>query len=217
MAGDQERRAFIVANTRLVRPPLVPEIVLHLAEESLAIWQKTEEELGRLNVPPPFWAFAWAGGQALARYVLAHPGTVAQQRVLDLASGAGLVAIAALKAGARSALAADIDLFAAAAATLNAAANGFTLAVTAVDLLDRPPVACEVLLVGDLFYERTLAERALTYARAARAAGATVLVGDPGRSYFPRDAFVELAEYSVPVTRELEDSEIKRTAVWQLP
>jgi predicted nicotinamide N-methyase len=211
-----DRKAFIRANTRLLAPPLVPEIVLHLAEESLAIWQQTEDEIGAMGLPPPFWAFAWAGGQALARHILDNPDLVAGRRVLDLASGSGLDAIAAMRAGATSALAADIDAFASAAAEINAAANNVTIAVTDIDLLDAPPERFEVLLVGDLFYERPLAERALTFIRAARASGAEVLVGDPGRTYFPKHVFTEIAQYRVAVTRELEDSEVKLTRVWRL-
>ena len=169
--------------------PLVPEIRLHIAEESVPIWQKTEEELGAMNIPPPYWAFAWAGGQALARYLLDNPALVAGRRVLDLGSGSGLVAIAAAKAGAARVLAADIDALALAAIGLNAAANAVTLETTADDLLAAPPGAFDVVLIGDLFYERPLAERVLAFAEAARAGGALVLAGDPRRSYFPPDRF----------------------------
>src|SRR5262245_11744000 len=143
---------FIRANTRLLPVPLVPEIKLHLAEESLPIWQKTEEELGAMNVPPPYWAFAWAGGQALARYALDNPGLIAGRRVLDLGSGSGLTAIAAARAGATHVLAADIDAFALAAIDLNANANDVVVEATKEDLLARSPDAWEVMLVGDLFY-----------------------------------------------------------------
>jgi predicted nicotinamide N-methyase len=207
---------FILANTKLLPVPLVPEIRLHIAEESLPIWQRTEEELGAMNIPPPYWAFAWAGGQALARYLLDNPALVAGRRVLDLGSGSGLVAIAAVKAGAGGVLAADIDTLALAAIRLNAAANAVTLDTTADDALAAPPGPFDLVLIGDLFYERPLAERVLAFADAALAGGAVVLAGDPRRSYFPPDRFRQLAEYSVPVTRELEDAEIKRTAVWRL-
>jgi predicted nicotinamide N-methyase len=206
--------AFIRANTKLLVPPLVPEIRLHLAEESLAIWQKTEDELGELNVPPPYWAFAWAGGQALARYLLDNAQLVGGKRVVDLGSGSGLTALAACKAGAGSVLAADIDHLAMAALALNAVANGVALEMTTDDLLDVPPQA-DVLLVGDLFYERELADRVLACVAKATARGGHVLVGDPQRNYFPKDRFEPLAEYRVPVTRDLEDAEIKRTAVWR--
>jgi predicted nicotinamide N-methyase len=207
---------FIKANTRLLPVPLVPEIHLHLAEESLAIWHRTEEELGRMNVPPPWWAFAWAGGQALARYVLDNPDLAAGRSVLDLGAGSGLTGIAALKAGAARVLAADTDPFALAAIALNAAANGVALEATGEDLLAAPPAWFDLVLVGDLFYERVLAERVLAFVEAARTLGAAVLVGDPRRSYFPKEHFAQVVEYSVPVTRDLEDMEIKRTAVWRL-
>lgn len=205
---------FIRANTRLLAPPLVPEIRLHLAEESVPIWQKTEEELGEMNVPPPFWAFAWAGGQALARYLLDHPHMCRGRSVLDLGAGSGLTGIAAAQTGAAHVLAADIDALALCATEINAGENGVSLAVTAEDLLAKPPARFDVVLVGDLFYERTLAERVVAFIEAAKVAGASVLIGDPQRGYFPRGRFAVLAEYTVPVTRELEDSEIKRTAVW---
>jgi predicted nicotinamide N-methyase len=208
---------FIEDNTRLLPVPLVPEIRLHLAEESLAIWRQTEEELGRMNVPPPWWAFAWAGGQALARYILDNPQTAAGRSVLDLGAGSGLTGIAAMQAGAARVLAADTDPFAQAAIGLNAAVNGVAIEATDQDLLlaaETPRF--DLILVGDLFYERPLAERVLTFLEAARGAGAAVVVGDPRRSYFPKDRFVQVAEYSVPVTRDLEDIEIKHTSVWRL-
>ncbi len=208
--------AFIAENTRRLRPPLVPELELHLAEESLPIWSRTEEELGEINVPPPFWAFAWAGGQALARYVLDNPETVRGRTVVDLGSGSGIAAIAAMRAGAGSALAADIDAFSLAACRMNAALNGVAVAVTHADLLDAPPPPTDVVFIADVFYEKALADRVMAFARGAQASGAIVLVGDPRRSCFPRDFFEMLAEYNVPVTRELEDSEIKRAAVWTL-
>ncbi len=208
--------SFIRANTRLLTPPLVPEIKLHLAEESLPIWRKTEEELGEMNVPPPYWAFAWAGGQALARYLLDHPEITRGAQVLDLGTGSGLTAIAAMKAGATSVLAADIDAVALAATQLNAAVNQTTVATTADDLLagtSSPDFG--VILVGDLFYERTLADRVLAFIDQAAMQGASIFIGDPQRSYFPRGRFARVADYRVPVTRELEDAEIKQTAVWR--
>ena len=207
---------FILANTRLLAVPLVPEIRLHLAEESLPIWQKTEEELDAMNLPPPYWAFAWAGGQALARYLIDNPALVAGRRVLDLGSGSGLAAVAAAKAGAAHVLAADIDALAVAAIKLNASANIVELEATSKDMLDAPPDGFDVLLIGDLFYERQLAGRVLAFADTAADRGALVLAGDPRRNYFPQNRFRQLALYPVPVTRELEDAEIKRSAVWRL-
>ncbi|MDO9384724.1 MAG: methyltransferase [Hyphomicrobiaceae bacterium] len=207
---------FIRANTKLMAPPLVPEIKLHLAEESLPIWHKTEEELGEINVPPPFWAFAWAGGQALARYLLDNAELMRGKTVLDLGSGSGLTAIAAMQAGALSALASDIDTLSLAAIDLNASANGVAVATSSEDQLKGPPRDADVILIGDLFYERALAEAVSAYIEAAAKGGALVLIGDPQRSYFPKGRFKQAAEYRVPVTRELEDAEIKQTAVWRL-
>lgn len=211
-----DRASFIRTNTKLLTPPLVPEVTLHLAEESLPIWQKTEEQLGEEGLPPPFWAFAWAGGQALARFVLDHPELVKGKRVIDLAAGSGLVAIAAMKAGAASVLAAEIDAFAVEAIRINAAENAVVVEAAERDLLAEGVPAADIILVGDLFYERPLAERALAWLRRCRDAGLDVLIGDPGRSYLPREALTEIGAYQVPVTRELEDAEIKRTAVWRL-
>ena len=155
----QQRVDFILANTAILPVPLVPEIKLHLAHEAVPLWQKTEEELGEIGLPPPFWAFAWAGGQALARYVLDNPAVVNEKSVVDLASGSGLVAIAAMKAGAASVLAADIDEFATASMELNAIVNSVVLKTTSSDLLQSPPPVAHTILVGDLFYEKSLAEK----------------------------------------------------------
>jgi predicted nicotinamide N-methyase len=212
----QQRAAFIRANTTVLPVPLVPEISLHLAHEAVPLWQKTEEELGEMGLPPPFWAFAWAGGQALARYVLDHPDIVRAKTVVDLASGSGLVAIAAIKAGAKHVLAADIDAFSVAAISINAELNETIVEATVDDLLDAAPPCVDVILIGDLFYEKHLAARVFDWLTEARRAGAAVFIGDPGRSYLPKDKLVKLSEYNVPVTRDLEDAEIKRTAVWTL-
>lgn len=210
------RRAFILANTRLQAPPHTPELRLHLADEITPIWKMTEEALAEIGLPPPFWAFAWAGGQALARYILDNPDVVAGKRVIDFASGSGIVAIAALKAGAAQVLAADIDGYCAEAIGLNTQANGVACAFTDIDLLDAPAPDAEVILAGDICYEKPLAARVMAWLGAARGGGATVLIGDPGRSYFPREGLVKLAEYQVQTTRELEDQEVKKTAVWTL-
>ncbi len=216
MKDDDARKAFIRANTKLLSPPLVPEIRLHLAEESLPIWQKTEEELGEINVPPPYWAFAWAGGQALARYLLDNPELVSGRTVLDLGAGSGLQAIAAAQAGAKDILAADIDALALAACLLNFEVNGVVAKTTADDMLAAPLLRdFDVVLLGDLFYERQLSERVLALIESAVARNSVVLIGDPQRNYFPKGRFEAVARYEVPVTRELEDAEIKRTAVWR--
>lgn len=218
MIPEADRRQFILDNTRPQQPPHTPELSLRLADEVTPLWRMTEEALAGIGLPPPFWAFAWAGGQALGRYVLDHPELVAGRRVVDFASGSGIVGIAAAKAGAARVLATDIDPFCGAALALNAEANGVSIEFTDRDLLDEaPPAWAEVILAGDICYEKPLADRVMAWLAAGRAAGATVLIGDPGRSYFPREGLVKLAEYQVPTTRELEDMEVKKTAVWTLP
>ncbi|HTC84136.1 MAG TPA: methyltransferase [Rhizomicrobium sp.] len=203
---------FIKANATLMAPPLVPEINLHLASEVVPLWRATEEELARIGLPPPYWAFAWAGGQALARYVLDHPEIVRGKRVLDIGAGSGLVGLAALKSGAAEVLAADIDAFACAAIRLNATANDCILTVTQDDLIGEPG-AWDVILVGDLFYERPLAERLLAWLEPL---GTPAMLGDPGRNYFPKSSVEKLASYSVQTTRDLEDREIRETGVYRL-
>ena len=206
---------FIRANTRLLAVPHAPEIMLHLADEATSLWQKTEDELGQIGLPPPFWAFAWAGGQALARYLMDNPEIVRGKTVLDVATGSGLVAIAAAKAGARSVAAVDIDAFAEVAVGLNALANG-----VAIRAETRDPAGSDdgwdVILAGDICYQRDMTEAMMVWLGPLAVAGRTVLIGDPGRTYLPRERLSKLAEYEVPVTRALEDLEIKRTCVWRL-
>jgi predicted nicotinamide N-methyase len=209
-----DREAFIRAQTRLLPVPHAPEISLYLADEATELWQKTEEELGEIGLPPPFWAFAWAGGQALARYLLDHPETVAGKRVLDFASGSGLVAIAAVRAGATLAEGCDIDKFARAAMSLNAQANGVALTARIENLIGRDE-GWDVVLAGDVSYERDMAQSVTDWLEALRTRGAAVLIGDPGRAYLARDRLEAIAEYRVPVTRALEDCEIKRAQVWR--
>jgi predicted nicotinamide N-methyase len=204
--------SFIIANAALIAPPLVPEIRLYLATEVVPLWRATEEELEKMGVPPPYWAFAWAGGQALARYILDHPEQIMGKHVLDIGSGSGMVAIAAAKAGAASVLAADIDAFSIAAIRLNALANGVTVAVTQDDLIGAES-DWDMVLVGDLFYERPLAERLLAWLKTL---GCPALLGDPGRSYFPKDQVEPLAVYNVQTSRDLEDREIRETGVYRL-
>jgi predicted nicotinamide N-methyase len=214
-----ERVAFVRAQTVLRPVALVPEVVLHVADEVVPLWRMTEEELGSIGLPPPFWAFAWAGGQALARYVLDHRDLVAGRRVLDLAAGSGLVAIAAALAGAAPVIAVDIDAFAESAIGLNTEANGTYAEVLLRDMLDQPPPPAaryHVILVGDLFYEQGTANRALKFLDRHAGMGTKVLIGDPGRAYLPKDRLVMQQEYWVAATRELEDLDIKHTAVWSL-
>jgi predicted nicotinamide N-methyase len=210
-----DRQAFILAETALMSVPHVPEIRLHLAHEAIALWQRTEEELAEMGLPPPFWAFAWAGGQALARYVLDHPETVAGRRVLDFASGSGLVGLAAAKAGAASVLCADLDEFALEAIAINAEANGVSVTVTGENQLGEAGER-DVILAGDICYEQALAARVIDWLAAEQSRGVTVLIGDPGRAYLPKDRLVSLATYEVQTVGALEDNEIKRTSVWRL-
>ena len=211
------RCAFILENTRIQPPPHTPELNRHLAAEVTPIWRLTEEALAEIGLPPPFWAFAWAGGQALARYVLDHPDEVAGKRVLDFASGSGIVGIAAMRAGAGHVLATDIDPFCGAALTVNAELNGVKIDFTDQNLLDLPPPDVDAILAGDICYEKPLADQVMNWLAAAHVRGTRVLIGDPGRSYFPRVGLEKLAEYEVQTTRELEDREVKKTAVWTLP
>jgi predicted nicotinamide N-methyase len=211
--ADQDKARFIRANTRLLAVPHAPEIRLYLADEATALWEKTEEELGEMGLPPPFWAFAWAGGQALARYILDHPEIARGKHVLDFASGSGLVAIAAALAGAAPAEASEIDEFALAAIELNAEANGVAVRPRAADIVGQDD-GWDLVLAGDVSYERDMAERVTGWLAMLAGRGARVLIGDPGRTYLARERLEAIAEYCIPVTRALEDMEIKRTQVW---
>jgi len=209
-----EPERFISDNTTAMAPPHVPEIRLHLADEAHDLWLKTEEELEEIGLPPPFWAFAWAGGQGLARHVLDHPEIVRGKRVLDFASGSGLVAIAAMKAGAASVLAADIDPWTRTAVKLNSRLNDVELAFAADNVVGSA-IDAEVLLAGDVFYDKSFADTLIPWFTTLVASGRTVIVGDPGRAYCPRQIMEPLATYEVPVTRALEDAEVKKTTVWR--
>lgn len=214
-ALPSKAHSFILENTKLGFPPLLPEVRLYLADESLPIWKKMEDHLGALNVPPPFWAFAWPGGQALARYILDRPEEIIGRRVIDIGAGSGLTAIAAARAGADAVLAVDIDLFALEAIALNAEANKVSLQTSESDLLSAEFNAVDVILVGDLFYERPLAEKVMASLRKAGQNKIKILIGDPERTYFPKNEFCCITQYDVPVSLDLEDSLLKRTTVWQ--
>ena len=207
---------FIRRNTAIAAPPLTPEIRLHLATEITPIWQASEDSLARGAVPPPFWAFAWAGGQALARYLLDQPQVVAGRFVLDFASGSGLVAIAAAMAGASPVLAAEIDHFAAAAIAANAALNDVAVQVTTADLIGVADRRWQIVTAGDVCYEQEMADRTISWLRNLAGGGCPVLLGDPGRAYLPADALRELARYTVPTSRELEDRDTRDGVVWQV-
>jgi predicted nicotinamide N-methyase len=208
--------AFIRRNTAIGAPPLVPEIRLHLAGDVTPIWQATEQSLARDGVPPPFWAFAWAGGQALARYLLDRPAEIAGRSVLDFGAGSGLVAIAAALAGARPVLAADIDPFAVAAIALNAALNNVEIGIAMVDPIGVAQPGWEIVTAGDVCYERAMAARAVAWLRRLAKSGALVLVGDPGRAYLPKRGLIERARYRVPTSRAIEDRDTLEAGVWQV-
>jgi predicted nicotinamide N-methyase len=217
MVQDGSSRRLIAAGTRLMPVPLVPEIRLHQAGDPISLWQRTEEDSGRAGLDPPFWAFAWAAGQALARYLLDHADIVRNRDVIDIASGSGLVAIAAAMAGAAAVTAYDIDPLATAAIEVNAAANAVTVRTVCADVLDDlPPAGTGLVLVADAFYQRDLATRVMRLARRARARGATVLAADFGRAYLPRDRLTPLAAYDVPGQRVTEDTDTKHTTIWTL-
>jgi predicted nicotinamide N-methyase len=207
---------FIRRNTAITAPPLVPEIRLHLATEITPIWQATEETLARSALPPPFWAFAWTGGQALARYLLDHPEQVAGRFLLDFGAGSGLVAIAAAKAGAAFVLAAEIDHFAAAAIAANSALNKAAVTITTADLIDAVDPHWGIITAGDVCYEQPMAGRVTAWLRALARSGSLVLLGDPGRAYLPAEGLRERARYLVPTSRELEDRETRDGVVWEV-
>ena len=207
--------AFILAQTVIAAPPLVPEIKLYLATEITPIWEATEATLTQMNLPPPYWAFAWAGGQALTRFLIDHPDWVKGKRVLDFAAGSGLSAIGAAKAGAALTQAAEIDDFAIAAIALNARVNNVAIDLVREDLVGVEP-RWDVVLAGDVCYERPMAERVITWFRALAGRGVAILMGDPGRAYLPQSGLLELARYQVPTSLELEDRTRRETIVWRL-
>ena len=207
--------AFILAQTAIAAPPLTPEIKLHLATEITPIWEATEASLTQMNLPPPYWAFAWAGGQALTRFLIDHPDWVKGKRVLDFAAGSGLSAIGAAKAGAALVQAAEIDDYAIAAIALNARINDVAIELLREDLVGVEP-RWDVVLAGDVCYERPMAERVIAWFRALAGRGVAILMGDPGRAYLPQSGLVELARYQVPTSLELEDRIVRETIVWRL-
>jgi predicted nicotinamide N-methyase len=209
-------RAFVLRHTRLGAVPGLEEVRLHLADEVLPLWHAVQIETGDPDAALPYWAFAWAGGLAIGRYLREHPEAAAGRRVFDLASGSGLCAIAALHAGAVGATGADIDPLAAAAIELNARANGRRMTVVRRDVLDEEPPDVDLVLAGDCWYDARLAVRVLPWLRRAEARGIEVLTGDPGRRYLPVDEFVELACYDVRTTTELEDLERRQGRVYAL-
>lgn len=218
MQDEPARQAFIAAHTALCAPPLVPEFRLYLATEVTPLWQATEDTLGKIGLPPPYWAFPWVGGQAVARHILGAPALVRGKRVLDFAAGCGLIALAAARAGADSVLAVDIDSFALSAIRLNAAVNEVSQRIEVSDdnVVGQPLPDVDVVLAGDVCYERPMAEAVIAWLRALAAAGKTVIIGDPGRSYLPRTGLTALARYVVPTISDVEDTDSKATIVWRV-
>ena len=214
IAPKKAYKDFVRDHTAIESPPLLPELRLHLASEVVPLWQATESELEKMGLPPPYWAFAWAGGQALTRYLLDNPASVRGKRVLDFASGSGVSAIAAAKCGAAEVTASEIDPYALAAIGLNAALNGCALSVTADDQVGRDG-GWDVVLAGDVCYEKPMAEAAFAWLSGLARRGALVLLGDPGRSYLPKSGLEKLAGYTVQTTRELEDSDLRNAIVWR--
>jgi predicted nicotinamide N-methyase len=211
---------FVRAHTRAGRPPVVPEIALRVADDVVALWEALEEEHTGPGSEPPFWAAAWPGGQALARYVLDHPEVVAGRTVLDLGAGSGLVSVAAAMAGAARVIASEVDPYGRAATVVNAQDNGVGPFEVAGDLLDEAPdPAVDVVLAGDVCYDRVMTERVLPYLGQAWLGGAAVFLGDPGRPYLPREGLVAVADYDVPDTESspTHATQVRRTTVWRLP
>ncbi len=206
--------SFILANTTVTALPVAPSIRLHLADDAHELWGKTEDELEQIGLPPPFWAFAWAGGLGLVQFLFENPHLVAGKSVVDFAAGSGLVAIAALKCGARSVLAADIDPWARTAAAMNARLNLVSLDFSQEDLIGTFPDA-DILLAGDVFYDKDFADRLNPWFCDLGASGMTVYAGDPGRKYCPTSGATAIAAYNIPVSRALEDSDIKTTTIWR--
>jgi predicted nicotinamide N-methyase len=211
---NDDPAAFIAANTEIQSTQLLPEIRLHLASENMAIWQMNDEERSAAGVPLPYWAFAWAGGQALARYLLDHPETVAGRKLLDVGAGSGLEAIAGAMAGA-TVIAADTDPFAVAATEMNAKLNNVSVHATPDDPVGQSG-DWDLVMVGDLFFEQPLAKQMEAWLRGLLAAGVEVLIGDPKRTYLPREGLEKITTYAVPTTSALEDSDLRNASVWRM-
>lgn len=216
MNDDFSRQSFIAAHTAVCSPPLIPEFGLHLATEVTPLWQATEDSLGRIGLPPPYWAFAWVGGQAVARHILDHPELARGRVVLDFAAGCGLIALAAAWAGAARVVAVDIDSFALSAIRLNAALNGVAVEVSDENVVGQPLPEVDLVLAGDVCYERPMAEAVIAWLRALAGAGKTVIIGDPGRSYLPRAGLTALGRHLIPTISDVEDADSKATTVWRV-
>jgi predicted nicotinamide N-methyase len=207
---------FILTQTLLTAPAFIPEIRLHLATEVTPLWQATEDTLREINIQPPYWAFAWPGGQALARYLLDQPSVVQGRRVLDFAAGSGLVGIAAHIAGAAAVWANDIDPFCLEALALNAAANNAPLTILGQDLIGQPLPPIDLLIAGDIFYDRRMTDHIFPWLQTIAGQGVEVLLADPGRAYLPKTGLTPLARFTVPTSLDLEDRAERETVVYRL-
>jgi len=211
-----DKQAFIRTQTKIARPSLVPELKLHLATEISPIWRATQTELDNYGIPPPYWAFCWPGGQALTRFLIDQPHWVKGKRVLDFAAGSGISGIAAAKMKAAHVTIAEIDEVAVAAIALNAKLNKVAVDIVTEDLVGRGDLGFDIVLAGDVCYERPMAERVFAWFAELADAGVVVLMGDPGRAYLPRKGLVEMARYQVPTSTELEDKDMRLTLVWRI-
>ncbi|MFN7135589.1 MAG: class I SAM-dependent methyltransferase, partial [Myxococcales bacterium] len=213
--SPEQMRALIEAHTEIARPPLCPELRLHLVTERCALWRAGEDELAALGLPPPYWAFCWAGGQALARYLLDHPDAVHGRNVLDFGAGGGVEALAAARAGASAVLASDIDPFAVQALEMNAALNDVRLTATSRDLLGLDE-GWDVVLAGDVCYDRALAGQVQAWLERLAARGADVLVGDPRRGYLDESRLSRIAELDAPSDVDVEGRYLRRTGIFRV-
>jgi predicted nicotinamide N-methyase len=207
---------FIRSQTQILSPSILPEIRLHLAAEFTPLWQMTEDRLRQSNLPPPFWAIAWPGGQGAARYILDNPDIVKGKRVVDFAAGSGLIAIAAMTAGARSALAVDIDALAREAIKLNAEINNVSVKTSEGLDLTKAPEDIDVIVAGDVCYQQAMSTTIIRWLRHCVEAGAFVLLADPGRAYVPQEGLIKQASYDVPTSRDIEDQEVRTATVWRM-
>jgi len=207
---------FIRANTALGTAPLVPEITLYLAAEVTPLWQMAEEQFRQTGMPPPYWAFAWPGGQGLARYILDHPQIVRGKRVLDFAAGCGIAAIAAMKMGAKQVMAVDIDPVAETAAQMNADINGVAVETCQIIDMNKAFKDADMIFAGDVCYQQAMSASIVRWLRLCAEKGADILLADPGRAYVPEDGLKEIIRYEVQTSRDLEDRDTRVVTIWKM-
>jgi predicted nicotinamide N-methyase len=209
-------RDFINANTVIGTPSILPELKIRVANEIVPLWHATETQLSENGISPPYWAFVWPGGQAIARYIIDNSHLVARRTVLDFAAGSGVAGLAALRAGATEVTASDVDPLAVEAIHMNADLNGLSISTTTEDLTAKMARNWDVVLAGDVCYEKAMADQVWAWLRRLAAQGVLVLLGDPGRNYKPAQGLVEVARYEVPTSLELEDKTVRSTGVWRV-